>query len=101
MQVRQTVRVYNDTSYVEIDYNIGPMTVGELIFRFRTNINSGGVFYTDANGREMVQRRRVGDIMKENYYPVTNRMYIEDSKARFTVVTDRSQGLFLNEFLLG
>jgi hypothetical protein len=54
--------------------------------RYESNVSSGNVFYTDANGREMM--KRVVDhrpswplIVKEpvagNYYPLTAAMYIE------------------------
>ncbi|CDQ91797.1 unnamed protein product [Oncorhynchus mykiss] len=73
----------------------------EVISRLDSSINSSGVFYTDSNGREMLQRRkdyrptwnlRQSEPIAGNYYPINSRAYIKDDKDQLTVVTDRSQG---------
>ena len=75
----------------------------EVISRYLTDLNSQGVFYTDANGRQMLQRQvdyrstwrlKVNEPVAGNYYPVNSRIYIQDLRkfSQFTVLTDRSQG---------
>ena len=60
--VTQTVRLYKDAEFVETEFTVGPIDVDdsigkEIITRFDTNIQSDGLFYTDANGREMQERK--------------------------------------------
>ena len=54
--------------------------------RYESNLSSGEVFYTDANGREMQRRVRnyrpswplqVNEPVSGNYYPLTSAMYIQ------------------------
>ena len=60
--ISQTIRVYEDQEYIELDWVVGPIPLGtgadnigkELISRFETDFNNNGVFYTDANGRQNV-----------------------------------------------
>lgn len=59
-------------------------------------------FYTDSNGRQMIQRERNNyaynndsiEPVASNYYPVTSRITIKNSTKdlQMSVVTDRSQG---------
>ena len=59
--VSQTVRLYSNKPYAEFEYTVGPISprVGkEVIWRFDTRLKTNGVFYTDANGREMQMRKR-------------------------------------------
>jgi lysosomal alpha-mannosidase len=63
--VSQTVRLYSNKPYAEFEYTVGPIKkapsprVGkEVISRFDTSLKTNGVFYTDANGREMQLRKR-------------------------------------------
>nr|XP_014342916.1 PREDICTED: lysosomal alpha-mannosidase [Latimeria chalumnae] len=73
----------------------------EIISRFKTPLQTNATFYTDANGREILQRRRdyratwkleQTEPVAGNYYPVNSRIYIKDGKQQLTVLTDRSQG---------
>jgi lysosomal alpha-mannosidase len=57
--VSQTIRVYEDEEYIEFDWTVGPVPIGddmgkEVITRFETDLNNDKTFYTDANGRQMV-----------------------------------------------
>jgi len=57
--ISQTIRVYEDEEYIEFDWIVGPIPVEdkigkEVITRFDTHLNNEKVFYTDANGRQMV-----------------------------------------------
>lgn len=104
--VSQVVRLYNDQRHAEFEYTVGPIPIEddlgkEIISCFDTDIKSNGVFYTDANGREMQERRRDfrptwklnnTEPVAGNYYPVNSRMFIKDSKKQFTVLTERSLG---------
>ena len=63
--VSQTVRLYANKSYAEFEYTVGPIKMAaspdlgkELISRFDTSLKTDGIFYTDANGREMQTRKR-------------------------------------------
>lgn len=85
---------------------VGEIPIGdgngrEIVTRFDTNIESNGVFYTDANGREILKRRRdhrdtwpvnMLEKIAGNYYPVTTKIAIEDANHRMAILTDRSQG---------
>jgi lysosomal alpha-mannosidase len=64
-------------------------------------LQSDGLFSTDANGRQMVQRRRNDpakfyegtEPVAANYYPVNSRIWVQDGQqTQMTVLTDRSQG---------
>ncbi|KAI1886659.1 hypothetical protein AGOR_G00198080 [Albula goreensis] len=104
--VSQVVRLYQDSRELELEWTVGPVPVKdghgkEVITRLETSINSSGLFYTDSNGREVLERRRdfrpTWDLKQTepiagNYYPINSRMYIKDKEQQLTVVTDRSQG---------
>ncbi len=70
----------------------------EIILRYDTNIASQAKFYTDANGREVLQRTRdfrptwnynVTEPVSGNYYPVNSRIYIKDDTRQLTVLTGK------------
>ncbi|XP_053573804.1 lysosomal alpha-mannosidase [Bombina bombina] len=102
----QVVRLYKGQKYVELEWTLGPIPNDdgwgkEIISRFETTLKTGGVFYTDANGRQILKRRRDSretwklnqtEPVAGNYYPVNSRIYIQDQNTQFTVLTDRSQG---------
>ena len=61
----QTVRLYANKPYAEFEYTVGPIKMApspelgkEIISRFDTSLKTNGIFYTDANGREMQMRKR-------------------------------------------
>ncbi|XP_058146251.1 lysosomal alpha-mannosidase [Dasypus novemcinctus] len=102
----QVVRLYPGQRHLELEWTVGPIPVGEgwgkeIVSRFDTPLETGGRFYTDSNGREILERRRdyrpTWDLNQTepvagNYYPVNTRIYITDGKVQLTVLTDRSQG---------
>jgi hypothetical protein len=104
--IRQVTRLIVGKPYVEIEYTVGPIPINygrgkEIATQFWTPIKSDGVFYTDSNGREFLQRKRdhrpswnltVYEPVAGNYYPVNAAMYMEDANASFAVLVDRSQG---------
>ncbi|KAK7498328.1 hypothetical protein BaRGS_00010588, partial [Batillaria attramentaria] len=106
--VTQVIRVYANQRAAEFQWTVGPIPIDdgkgkEVITRFTTDLSNAGVFYTDANGREVLQRRlnhrdtwdfNQTEPVAGNYYPVCTRIYIRDEerKLQFTVVPDRSEG---------
>ena len=59
----QEIRIYNEAQIVEIEWIVGPIPIDdnigkEIIMRYDTDIQSNGFFYTDANGREVLERKR-------------------------------------------
>jgi lysosomal alpha-mannosidase len=88
--VSQTIRTYEDEEYVEFDWVVGPIPIGdnigkEVIARFETNLNHEKVFYTDANGRQMVRRVRdpnaklcTNNNISANWYPIYSKIFIRD-----------------------
>jgi lysosomal alpha-mannosidase len=106
---RLVIRTYKQQStpnYIEADWAVGPIpiedSVGkEVIIRYTTDIQNDGVFYTDANGRQLVRRVRnyrptydinMTEPTAQNYYPVNAKILIEDEAQQLAVLTDRSEG---------
>ncbi|XP_060578031.1 lysosomal alpha-mannosidase-like isoform X2 [Ruditapes philippinarum] len=106
--VTQVTRVYTGEKYTEIEWTVGPIPINdkqgkEVIARFNTSLKTNGKFYTDANGREILERQRnyrptwklnQTEPVAGNYYPVNSRIFMQDTKedTQFTVMTDRSHG---------
>ncbi|KAJ8870547.1 hypothetical protein PR048_029570 [Dryococelus australis] len=106
--VSQVIRVYKQEKHIEFDWMVGPIPVDdgtgkEVISRFTTKLDSKGIFYTDANGREMQKRQRnyrptwtwnISEPVAGNYYPTTTRILIKDEAKglQFAILNDRSQG---------
>ncbi|KDR11229.1 lysosomal alpha-mannosidase isoform X2 [Zootermopsis nevadensis] len=103
----QVVRYYKeDTYHVEMEWLAGPIPVDdnvgkEIISRFKSDLLSDGLFYTDSNGREMLERKRnfrptwsvnIKEPVSANYYPVTSRITLRDGDKEFSILTDRAQG---------
>ena len=99
-------RIYNDKPYVEFEWLVGPIPVNdgiakETVILYNTSLNNNKTFYTDSNGRQMLERilnyRPTWDFQSseptsQNYYPVNSRIFIKDAVDQVTVLTDRSQG---------
>nr|XP_033811493.1 lysosomal alpha-mannosidase isoform X2 [Geotrypetes seraphini] len=102
----QVVRLYAGQKFLELEWTVGPVPLDddygkEIISRFETPLATEGIFYTDSNGREILERRKDSretwklsqtEPVAGNYYPVNSRIYIKDEKIQLTVLTDRSQG---------
>nr|CAD7458127.1 unnamed protein product [Timema tahoe] len=95
--VSQVIRVYKGETHVEDNVSKEPIT------RFTTNLESEELFYTDSNGRELLERRRdyrptwtakLTEPVSGNYYPVTSKILIRDQNKglELAVLNDRSQG---------
>lgn len=111
--VSQVIRLYDTAKTLEFEWLVGPIPVGdnigkEIITRFSTDMNTNGIFYTDAGGRQLVERKRdhrdtwdynaSWEPESGNYYPVNSRMLISEGGAykegakTLVVLNDRSQG---------
>ncbi|XP_017076117.2 LOW QUALITY PROTEIN: lysosomal alpha-mannosidase [Drosophila eugracilis] len=104
--ISQVVRIYDEENRVEFEWMVGPIPaddeVGkEIITRFTSNIASKGKYYTDSNGREMLERERnqrehfnpdMSESISGNYYPVTGQISLQDDEKRITLLNDRAQG---------
>ncbi|XP_017121037.1 lysosomal alpha-mannosidase isoform X1 [Drosophila elegans] len=104
--ISQVIRLYEGVNRVEFEWLVGPIPtddeVGkEIITRFSSNIASNGRFYTDSNGREMLERQRnqrehfdpdMSEAISGNYYPVTGQISLQDGEKRLTLLNDRAQG---------
>ncbi|NWW41924.1 MA2B1 mannosidase, partial [Panurus biarmicus] len=102
----QVLRLRPGQPYLELEWTLGPIPVSdglgkEIISRFETPLRTAGRFYTDSNGRQVLERRRdyrptwnlsQSEPVAGNYYPVNTRIFIKDQKVQLTVLTDRSQG---------
>jgi len=106
--ISQVIRLYPGEEGVEFEWLVGPIPVDdargkEVVSRFQTDFATNDLFYTDSNGREILERQlnyrptwdlTVTEPVAGNYYPVNSRIYIQDTAqdSQLTVVTDRSQG---------
>lgn len=109
-EASQVIRLYNNKPYVEFEWTVGPINIKDKIgkeyitlYDTQQTVESGDLFYTDANGREILQRRRDHrntwsfnntEHVAGNYFPVNSRIYIQDKakNQQLTVLTDRSEG---------
>ncbi|XP_072947018.1 lysosomal alpha-mannosidase-like [Epargyreus clarus] len=104
--VFNTIRLYKGLNFLEHDFVVGPISIDdkvgkEYIVRYKSNVVNNGIFYTDSNGRQMLKRKlnerpqwnlTLEEPIAGNYYPVTNKIYIEDDQNRLAVLTDRAEG---------
>ncbi|XP_076458768.1 lysosomal alpha-mannosidase-like [Babylonia areolata] len=104
----QTVKLFSGQRFVEFQWTVGPIPIKdgqgkEVVSRFESSLKNKEVFYTDANGREVLKRQlnhrdtwtfNNTEPVAGNYYPVNSRIFIRDEarKVQLTVLTDRSQG---------
>ena len=105
--ISQVIRVRTDGEAIEFDWVVGPIPVDdkigkEVIIRFDSNLVTNGVFYTDANGRQLLKRvwnwrptwnLIVTEPVSGNYYSMNSRIAIRDEKQdiQLSVLNDRSQ----------
>jgi lysosomal alpha-mannosidase len=97
----QQINLYDNVSTVEVEWSVGPIPIKdeigkEVIIRYETDIPSASKYYTDANGREVLERIRdyrptwkytVVENVSGNYYPINSRIWIKDQQRQFTVLT--------------
>lgn len=101
----QEVNLFDGASTIEVEWTIGPIPIDdnigkEVIIRYDTDIASASKYYTDANGREVLERIRdyrptwnytVFENVSGNYYPINSRIWIKDQQRQFTVLTGMSR----------
>jgi lysosomal alpha-mannosidase len=99
----QEITLYDDGEVLEVEWTIGPIPIDdntgkEIILRYDTDIQSQAKYYTDANGREVLERKRdyrptwnytVNEPVSGNYYPINSRIWIKDQTRQFTVLTGK------------
>ncbi|XP_017840564.2 LOW QUALITY PROTEIN: lysosomal alpha-mannosidase [Drosophila busckii] len=104
--ISQVTRISEGVNRVEFEWLIGPIPIEddigkEIVMRFDSSLQSNGIFYTDSNGREMLQRVRnkreyftpnMTESVSGNYYPVTARIALQDEHKRLALLNDRAQG---------
>ncbi len=99
----QEINLYDNEEVIEMEWIVGPIPIDdqigkEIILRYDTDIQSQEKYYTDANGREVLERRRnyrptwnytVVEPVSGNYYPINSRIWIKDQTKQFTVLNGR------------
>ncbi|KAJ7531155.1 hypothetical protein O6H91_14G034400 [Diphasiastrum complanatum] len=67
----------------------------EIITRFKTDINSGKVFYSDLNGFQTIRRETYDKIpLQGNYYPMPSLAFLQDPEGRrFSVHSRQAVGV--------
>ncbi len=100
----QEISLYADGQTVEVEWIVGPIPINdnvgkEIIMRYDTDIQSQSKYYTDANGREVLERIRdyrptwnysVNEPVSGNYYPINSRIWIKDQNRQLTVLTGKN-----------
>jgi lysosomal alpha-mannosidase len=101
----QEISLYDGGETVEVEWTVGPIPINdhigkEIILRYDTDIQSQSKFYTDANGREVLERTRdhrptwnytVVEPVSGNYYPINSRIWIKDQDRQLTVLTGKNK----------
>ncbi|XP_071540487.1 lysosomal alpha-mannosidase-like isoform X2 [Panulirus ornatus] len=106
--VSQVIRVYKGQTLLEMEWLIGPIPVEDGVGKEIVNrvvwpdIITGNNFYTDANGREILQRIKNFrptwklhnvEPVASNYYPVNSRLILHSGpNFHAAILNDRSQG---------
>jgi lysosomal alpha-mannosidase len=97
----QEISLFHGTQAVEVEWTVGPIPISdkigkEIIIRYDTDIESASKYYTDANGREVLERIRdyrptwdysVTETVSGNYYPINSRIWIKDGQRQLTILT--------------
>jgi lysosomal alpha-mannosidase len=101
----QEISLYDNGQVVEVEWIVGPIPINdnvgkEIIMRYDTDIQSQAKYYTDANGREVLERIRdyrptwnytVNEPVSGNYYPIYSRILIKDQTRQLTVLTGKNR----------
>ncbi|XP_052262943.1 lysosomal alpha-mannosidase-like [Dreissena polymorpha] len=107
--ISQVIRLYDNSSHIELEWTVGPIPSGslnegrEVVTNYMTDLETNGVFYTDLNGRETLQRKRdhrdtwelnQTESVSGNYFPITTKAFLRDEHRgiQLTVLVDRSEG---------
>ncbi|XP_029636473.1 lysosomal alpha-mannosidase [Octopus sinensis] len=106
--ITQVIRLYKGSNFAEVEWTAGSIPINddkgkEIVVSYQTNLKTNNMFYTDANGRQIMERKlnyrptwtlKISEPISGNYYPVNTKIFIKDVEkdVQFTVLTDRSQG---------
>ena len=120
--ITQRVRLVEGERHAEVTFTVGPVPLererGEgghlpprgqppppvgkdVVLRISSHLASGGEWFTDSNGREMLKRTRdarpswafnQSEPVAGNYYPVNGAVAIRDGTRQLTVLSDSSLG---------
>ncbi|CAF4401605.1 unnamed protein product [Rotaria socialis] len=107
------IRIYDGSRITEIEWIVGPIPIEdnlgkEIIVRYDTDIQSDATFYSDSNGREVLEHKRdyrpswnyiVYENVSGNYYPIPSRIWIKDNQRQLTIPTGKMSELL--ELTLG
>jgi hypothetical protein len=121
------IRLYEGKNFVEIEWTAGPIPMDtpwfppvahdkknaskplpnmwgkEVVVKYASALKSGGAWYTDSNGKEMVKRvynkrgpsypkpYNISEEVAGNYYPVNALMSLDDGVNELAILTDVSQ----------
>ncbi|CAF4113363.1 unnamed protein product [Rotaria magnacalcarata] len=97
----QEVSLFQGAPTVEVEWTVGPIPIDddvgkEIVVRYDTDIESASKYYTDANGRQVLERIRdyrptwnysVVENVSGNYYPINSRIWIKDGTRQLTILT--------------
>ncbi|CAF3546363.1 unnamed protein product [Rotaria socialis] len=97
----QEVSLFRGAPTVEVEWTVGPIPIDddvgkEIVVRYDTDIESASKYYTDANGRQVLERIRdyrptwnysVVENVSGNYYPINSRIWIKDGTRQLTILT--------------
>ncbi|KAM7483510.1 hypothetical protein LguiB_008093 [Lonicera macranthoides] len=80
----QITRVYKEKEHAEVEFMVGPIPIDdgigkEIVTQITTTVKSNKTFYTDASGRDFLERINLGIFMK-------------DDSTEFSILVDRSVG---------
>merc|ERR1719295_2313401 len=90
-------RSYSGLNYTELVWQVGPIPGGKevVVYSICALVNNGK-FFTDANGRQMMERQRregEAEIESSNYYAINTRLELRDGiQETLAVLVDRSEG---------
>ncbi|XP_065339498.1 lysosomal alpha-mannosidase-like [Cloeon dipterum] len=111
--VSSVTRIYKGVNHVELEWTVGPIPIDDDTGKEIINLVSvsgwetNGKFYTDSNGREILERNRdlrptwdfdpSFEPVAGNYYPITTSISIRNHAANseneeLAIITDRAQG---------
>lgn len=110
----EEISLYDEAKSVEVQWTVGPIPIDddvgkEIVLRYDTDIHSQSRFYTDANGREVLERVRdyrptwnysKVEIVSGNYYPINSRIWIKDTDRQLTILTGKNDETFDSEDML-
>ncbi|BBH00579.1 Glycosyl hydrolase family 38 protein [Prunus dulcis] len=102
----EITRLHKEKEHVEVEFIVGPIPIDdgtgkEVVTQIATTMATNKTFYTDSNGRDFIKRIRdyrtdwdlkVHQPIAGNYYPINLGIYMQDNRAEFSVLVDRSIG---------